>query len=755
MDFAQFWFQGQAGGGGYEIGNSLRFRGNQYLQKSATGGDYQKYTLSVWLKRAINSDSHSYIQAAGGSSGSHDGIGFHNGYWTLRAYETVSNSSTQQVFTQGVMRDPAAWYHVHITYDVTVPNADKVRISINGVDQTDPSQAKSNTGYYWSNNTLYVGRNPHDTSNDFEGYIAEYHWVVDSVVGVDQFGEYDDNGIWMPKKYTGTHGPNGFYLDFSDPANIGADRSGNGQNFTPYGFELANASSSLFDLMQDSPTSNFPVINDIFNQGVSSPGTQYYDANLRYRTDTLYRPVVSTSPIPESGKYYWEVIVGTPVNDTGIGVQTMDAYQYYWYLNGNKTIYFRNGQVWVEGVNIGTVGPSFTTNDVIGVALDCDARQIKWYKNNSLVYTANLATLRSLHSIVYQASEANQAEGVMNWGQRNFAYTPPSGFTPLATAEMGPTPIPDPTDHFDVVLAPGASILSDAEAKFGTGALIWIKDRVNSSKSQIRSPINTSNQARCPGNDWAPYSAPSGDSVAWVWNLGSSTPVTNNDGNVPTQVIANQAAGFSAVRFTGTGANDHNIGHGLTKVPDFWIQIGQPGTVYSDINVGHKDIGAYGYLSLNDQGGAVADTSVWNRDVSTDKYFNYGKYFTFDNWTYFWHAVPGYSAFGRYTGSTNSNFNTFINTGFRPKFAIIKRCDGPDSWLLIDTSRDLYNPMKTRLDADTETAERTNTSFVDFVSNGIKIRTNNAQVGGGADYIYAAWAEHPFGGSNVSPTTAR
>ena len=123
---------------------------------------------------------------------------------------------------------------------------------------------------------------------------------------------------------------------------------------------------------------------------------------------------------------------------------------------------------------------------------------------------------------------------------------------------------------------------------------------------------------------------------------------------------------------------------------------------------------------------------------------------------YLWTSIPGYSAFGSYTGN-NSTDGPFIYTGFTPAFVLIKSATGSTSWYIYDSTRNQYNPADTCLFPNLNQAEVTNTAYtIDFLSNGFKLRTNNSAFNGsGSTYIYAAFAENPFGGNNVSPANAR
>ena len=120
---------------------------------------------------------------------------------------------------------------------------------------------------------------------------------------------------------------------------------------------------------------------------------------------------------------------------------------------------------------------------------------------------------------------------------------------------------------------------------------------------------------------------------------------------------------------------------------------------------------------------------------------------------YVWQSIPGYSAFGSYTGNNNAD-GPFIYTGFRPAFVLRKATTGSLNWLIHDSTRSLNNPANTQLQPNTTLYEGAGND-VDILSNGFKLRSTNADGGSAGTYIYACFAENPFGGSNVVPAIAR
>ena len=263
---------------------------------------------------------------------------------------------------------------------------------------------------------------------------------VDGQYLVDDFGDY---------------GVNGFALDFSDPNNIGADRSGNGNDFTPTGFELSNTASTLYDLMEDSPTDNYGTFNPLHPRGA---GTSDADANLLTSALNSGNPNIGTPfttiKLPESGKFYAEItplIVGEMAIGLfgGLGATVGEqVIQYYW----------RDGGIYVAGVLEGT-GAVYGVGDVIGVAVDAVAQTVQFYNNGVAQSTstsyATAPGADNCYLSFFQGSTLGSCRAYLNYGQRPFAHTPPAGFEPLSTANLAAVAITNPSDHFQTLLGPG------------------------------------------------------------------------------------------------------------------------------------------------------------------------------------------------------------------------------------------------------------------------------------------------------------
>ena len=124
---------------------------------------------------------------------------------------------------------------------------------------------------------------------------------------------------------------------------------------------------------------------------------------------------------------------------------------------------------------------------------------------------------------------------------------------------------------------------------------------------------------------------------------------------------------------------------------------------------------------------------------------------------YIWTEKQGYSKFGGYTGNGSATIGTFVYTGFKPAFIILKRTDSTEDWLTYDTARDPYNRSgnETVLRPNTN-AEEASYGSIDILSNGFKLYSSGGALNAdAAKYVYIAFAKEPFVTSGGVPCTAR
>jgi len=257
----------------------------------------------------------------------------------------------------------------------------------------------------------------------------------------------------------------------------------------------------------------------------------------------------------------------------------------------------------------------------------------------------------------------------------------------------------------------------------------------------------------------ASYNTSSSLQVAWCWVAASGAGSSNTDGALnTTTTTANTTSGFSVSTYTGTGAAT-TVGHGLAAVPDMmWVK--QTDTGLSSWRVYHSGNTAApetDRLGLDVLSATADDSAIWNDTAPTSSVMTIGNDLTVNGSgrayaLYCWAGVEGYSKFGSYTGTANAD-GPFIWCGFRPAWILTKTSGASGAWNIHDFKREGYNVDNDHLEANATDAENTYDA-IDILSNGFKLR-NTGHPNTSADYIYAAFAEFPFGGDGVSQARAR
>ena len=347
---------------------------------------------------------------------------------------------------------------------------------------------------------------------------------------------------------------------------------------------------------------------------------------------------------------------------------------------------------------------------------------------------------------------------------------------------MAYTTINKSTDYFNTKLYSGTGSSQSITGVGHQPDFVWIKcrsgtyateehnlfDRVRGTTKFVRSSsasaeLTDTNSLSAFNSDG--FTVVSRDSIngsssayaSWNWKANGQGS-QNTDGSInTTYTSANTTAGFSIVKWTSTDTAGSTIGHGLGAVPKMIITkkitSGNPGnwTVY------HNSIGNTKSLALNTTGVEDAATSYWNNTSPTASVFSTGTYFDAGDYiAYCFAEKQGYSKFGQYIGNgSSSGDGTFVFTGMKPAFIMIKATSGSENWQMYDNKRLGYNVDNNMLRANLSNAEQTDND-IDILSNGFKLRRNSGAFNSsGSTYIYMAFAEAPLVGSNNVPCTAR
>jgi len=755
--------------GGYNLTDSLRFRqsASAYLSRTpASAGNRQIFTYSAWVKRGSLGSRQAILDAYASSAG--HVLEFQTAN-TIYFYSWGTGSSTALLNTTQVFRDISAWYHIILSVDTTQATAsNRLKMYVNGVQVTSFATAtypSQNASLYINNNIVHdIGRRG-DNQFYFDGYLTEVNFVDGQALTASDFGETnEDTGVWQPKKYTGTYGTNGFYLK-----GRGTDNSGNGNNWTENNFNTSNSALTTYDIMSDVPTltnentGNFAVLNPL----VQSAGS-FSDGNLK-ATMTSSTPAKFVSTIAvTSGTWYMEYSCnwGSTTIPVGISADTVPR-DYLGMSDGNTSVSFwpnvSSTNMYINGVLTSWSGSAttWTSTDICGLALDATNRIIYVYKNGSLIGSYNFSALN--WNEVYFAG-GNYVNGLVynaNFGQRPFAYTPPTGYLKLNTFNLPDSSIVDGSQYMNTLTWTGDGTSSRSITGLGFQPdLVWWKNRTTAKWHQLFDSVrgadkalssNATDAEDAAGGYGGEGSVTSFDSdgftlqggvgnnesssgiVGWSWRGSDSSPVSNTDGTIASTVSANTTAGFSIVTYDPTPSG--TVGHGLNTAPELIIEKKRDTT--GDWIVGTTVIdGSYDYLRLNTTAAAAASgvaaptAIVFTPNVGGDSAVAYC--FT---------SVEGYSNFGSYTGNGSTN-GPFVYTGFRPAFILVKAYSQVGNWFIMDATRDPNNVATQRLFANLSNAEDAS-GLVDFTANGFKLRMATA-LNDAANYIYMAFAENPF-----------
>jgi hypothetical protein len=794
-------------GGGYEITRSVRLRSSAsafFNRTPASAGNRRVMTFSWWMKLGQATGS---VFGAPSTTNPRMQI-YYNGPSDGRFELYMSNGAGSQVcytLTSSRYRDPSAWYHFVIEIDTTQATAsNRIKWYVNGVQLTAfdtaayPSQ---NTDMEWNAAVVHnIGRQPNGGSY-FDGYLAEINFIDGQALTPSSFGFIDPStGVWGPRKYTGTYGTNGFYLNFTDNSaatatTIGKDYSGNGNNWTPNNISVT--AGVTYDSMIDSPTQ--------FNDGGNGRGNYaVFDAVSRYRSAPLDGNLrwngssTSSGSAPFglgravdfpmlTGKWYWEItpqagssqLIGIAAAASVFGVASEEAG-----LDGtaNSYFYLTGGGAWFGTTFISGWGASYTTGDVISVAYDADAGRLYFAKNGTYQASGNPSGGTNGQSIPaspqgqgwtpYVSSSTYTGNSyALNAGQRPFSYTPPTGFRALNTQNLPQPTIPNGASYMAATLYTGtgaAQTISNAVNGVSFQPdFVWAKARSSAESHRLQDSVrgatlslysNLTNAETTEAQSITAFGSggftlgtgtPNTNAVTyvgWQWKAGGTPAVTNTNGSITSTVSANTTAGFSIVRYTGNGTNGATIGHGLGVAPAMTIvkdrsngTNGWPVWQRSFAGTQTLYLDSTTGLLTRDRVTAVSSTT-FTVSSHTEVNNNGNSYIA-----YVFAAVAGYSAFGSYTGNGSAD-GTFVFCGFRPRWVMIKRTDASNNWNMLDAARDLYNPEGNVLYADQPNAEATDANLkADFLSNGFKLRGTWAGLNASSGtYIYAAFAENPF-----------
>ena len=459
----------------YEVENSLRFEDGDnanltFTPSSAVTSERKTFTISWWVKRG-NLGTTVFMWEMGGNDNANERI--------IARFDSnnrlnVNDSSTAFRIPNRLFRDPSAWYHIVVAFDTTDSTADnRVKVYVNGVQETSfltsNNPGQNDTKGFSHNSEHTIGRTNIDNGSPFDGYMTEFHAVGGSQLDATAFGKFNENGVWIPKKYTGSHGTNGFYLEFKqtgtsqNSSGIGADTSGNDNHF-------AVSNLAAIDVTTDTCTNNFCTLNPL----TARTYPVLREGNLQqHEHGTGNSAGVAATIMPINGKWYAELYLESPsggdypffgitdtlnLNNKGdYGSKMAAGFEIDGATNNQSTTNF--GTI----TNTNTGWPSFADNDIVQFALDLDNRKLWIGRNGTYINSGNPASgsnqqlswtvsdNTSLILLGYDGSGGGGSTSKWNYGNPpfsissgnadangygNFEYAPPSGYYSICTKNL-------------------------------------------------------------------------------------------------------------------------------------------------------------------------------------------------------------------------------------------------------------------------------------------------------------------------------
>ena len=603
--------------------------------------------------------------------------------------------------------------------------------------------------------------------------------MIDSARGVDQHLYPNGNSAEANQDYYG--------VDFTDTGitinSSYGDVNASGSTYVYMAFAASTPGDPDNDSLVDTPTNaaepsdsgiggevvgNYCTLNPLDKR--DSP--TFSNGNLQVNGSGAAHCVGRATFAVSSGKWYWETTINSALVSTyypSPGICSMDGAVPNQLGDGaSGHAYMANGQKYTSAT-LSSYGASFTNGDILGFALDLDAGTLTAYKNGASqgVLASGLTGSWSPSWNHYQSTSL-----IYNFGQRAFAYAAPSGYKSLNTANLPEPTIADGSQYFDTKLYTGNGGSQTISGLNFSPDLTWFKKRggpgiarghalqdivrgagktlESHSTSAEYSDVNALTSFNSDG-----FSIGSEDRVnenngtyaAWAWDAGTST-VSNTDGSITSQVRAQPSAGFSICTNNGNGGIGESVGHGLSAAPEFIIckcrNSGVRWAVYT------KTVGPGNTLVLDSTGGPTGGTGVWGNVNPTNSVFTVGNDPEANGSgntyvAYCFAPVEGYSAMGSFVGNGSTD-GPFVYTGFKVSWIMMKRTDTAGySWFILDATRSPYNDTADYLIANSSGAEADNTTFIDILSNGFKLRDSGATPNGsGGTYVYLAFASNPF-----------
>ena len=437
----------------YQISNSGLFNGTNQKLTYSLGSSSASWTMSCWVKRDVDFSTNNYIMSWGSSGTDGTGIGFGSVSSVTPRFFYYSEDSPDNILisSTGVYRDCSAWYHCVVKCD-----SGTITLYING-----ESVGSGSGGNPLDTSTLYVGS--WIGANLFwGGYLADVYFIDGTAYSASSFGETNSNGVWIPKKASVTFGTHGFKLEFGNTGTgVGSGKFASDTSGEDNHLDTNNFSGQY--QMIDTPTNNFCTLNPL---NPTESNASFSKGNLAF-TNTLnsspHHALATGTMAVANGKWYWEAKCEA-VGGTAMSIRAIEVSEFAKndFTGDNGVCYFNNGNFHYRGTEDSNPN-TYTTGDIIGIALDMDNKAIYFHKNGTYEISGDPTSGASrtgsaggtLHAsnvtVTPAVSNYNSGNNELNFGSPihsissgnadangygNFEYAVPSNYYALCTKNL-------------------------------------------------------------------------------------------------------------------------------------------------------------------------------------------------------------------------------------------------------------------------------------------------------------------------------
>jgi len=800
----------------HSINQSLRFEDgdNPYLNKTLSGSGGTIFTFSCWVKLGNLSINRCLLQGYADASNFAQIVLYSNN--VVGIYSTTSGTARLYTYTTALQRDPSAWYHIVVKFNGTSGSEEfKIYINGVDQALTTTTALSAHQSSIGNSNAHYIGNN-FNQSLDMDGYMAEVNFIDGTALDASSFGETKDGIWIPKNTSGLTFGNNGFRLDFADSSDIGNDVSGNNNDFTTNNLAATdvvldsptNNWCELNPLSKGSGTITFSEGNLKSSTSANLAPSEHGATFTIPKSGKWYWEAAYTGALTNGGQATMMGIMDIDTQTVGLSGNHLNN------TTGDYITYYSHNSGVYENNTLDSSFSGNEAAATVGFALDMDNGYLFIHLNGTYIGgTPNFSTganhaaepnitrtwlpffgASGGGAITWRANFGQDSAGISSAqspdnGIGTFEYDVPADYKALCSQNLPEPEIIDGSENFNTVLWTGNG--SDGRSITGVGFdpnFVWIKSRNLATSHLLNDTVRGANKSlfseggteETPNNGGGYLSAfvtdgfsvtsgSSGDDavndssdtyVSWNWKAGTafSNSAGANGASIASSGQVDTKAGFSIVSYTGSGSNA-TVAHGLGVAPSMVIIKARDDTTGDGNWLVYAKAGTVDetdYLLLNSSTKAEDEAGAFNDTAATTTTFSVGTFVDLNQSSityiaYCFANIEGYCKVGSYLGNDDPD-GTFVYTGFRPAWVMIKKYNLAGQWWgIYDSARDPENLVQQRLWANEVTIESAySTDELDFLSNGFKPRGNYDSINGsGSSYLYLAFAESPFKYANA------